>query len=746
MSTTTLKFNIPKFLGIILLLITTLSAFSQTKTLQNGDKISFDGSYYDFRDSAGVKMIKMWIPTGTKIIRGVFISGHGGGGGDSRDFARDQNIRAYAVRLGFAVAGLHNFPGNAVYDKSAKVFFNALNEFSKIGNHPEIANLPFVVYGSSNGGNTAYGLVNYAPQRAICFVSNVGPGGNPKIPVDEALRVPGIIIIGKFDALMGQRAIDRAIELIAHARPKKALWTWALELKGHEDGYSFDYYMKFVEQAVALRYPVNSNPTNMLVKLNEIKEESGWLTDLNTWDKGLTQIAPYNDYKGDKQKAGWLLNQDMAYIYRSLATHHNPFSISVKEFDRTYNPNTNPGTMFSLGGPVASPGETITIQCSMELIPDWQKIEFFNGSKKLGEVLSGSKPEIIIPLDGLNLVYCLTALATDKSGNQFTCNPLHFFIKDPKRTWEDSKATKRFPFIKRNAGSKNSGKKIDCFRANPTDSILVAYGLTAEMEKQFSSMDNKVSDFWNLIDEKKDFIDQTAKKNATQGANFNGVLTHDCNMKVKAAYGSDGLYLLFEVNDDNDVAYPNSFTGTENEQFYLNFDVIDILIDNRTPENIGKPENADLRVSRENGLSLTTRQYQVACGTKKEPVKGFKRSFAEPWDFNSTFYTFDEARMQLGLEIENVKIDFYNKAQEVFIPWSEYGAGFASEPEALTRMSFTAGYNDRDEGEHFPPGKSSSGSFVNASNSIRWIDKKDPWSVSKFPFSWGEIELGDMLK
>ena len=64
--------------------------------------------------------------------------------------------------------------------------------------------------------------------------------------------------------------------------------------------------------------------------------------------------------------------------------------LKVKEFDRTYNPNTDPGTMFSLGGPVANPGEQITITCDMENFPEWKTIEFFNGSVKIGEVSSGN--------------------------------------------------------------------------------------------------------------------------------------------------------------------------------------------------------------------------------------------------------------------------------------------------------------------------------------------------------------------
>jgi hypothetical protein len=731
-------------------LLESLNVAAEIKILSNGDKISWDGSYYDFRDSAGIQMIKMWIPPDIKTIKGVLISGHGGSGGDSRNFARDENIRAFAMRLGFAVAGLHNFPGRRAYESGAQVFFYALNEFAKIGTHPEIANLPFVMYGSSNGGAATYGFVNYAPERAICFVANVSAGGNPTTPVEGALKVPGIFIMGKFDALMGERGITRTEELLRNARPKGALWCWAMELKGHEDGASFDIYMKLVEQAVAARYPENGDPSKGPVILKELQEESGWLVDFSTWDSGLTYVASYKDYKGDRQTAGWVLNKDIAYVYRSLATHHNPLVVKVKEFDRTYNPNTDPGTMFSLGGPVTNPGEQITITCDMENFPEWKTIEFFNGSVKIGEVNSGNNVSITTQLDPKSLVYCLTVLATANVGNQRTCTPMHFFVSDPSLKWDKKGPQPVYADLKTNAWSKNAGKNIKSQSPDPDDSVLVAYGLTPEMERQFSADDNKVSEFWMLLDESKDCVRITARRNATGSANFNGVLSHDCNMDVKAAYGADGIYLLFEINDDNDVAWPNKFVGTENEQFYLNFDAVDVIMDSRSINNICDPENMDMFITKSFGLTSTTKQYQIACGTEKDRPSGFHRTKPDPWDMFPVYFTFSDARAQLGLQIENIKTDYYYKAQEWFIPWSEYGKGFPGEPDAGTRFGFTCGFNDRDEGEHFPPGVTTSGGTVPASNSIRWIGKSDPWgsgpSGGKPPYGWGEIEIGPMMK
>lgn len=734
----------------LVLMALVLSTYAQVRgniqVLENGDKIAWDGEYYDFRDVSGIKMIKLWIPPNTHPVRGVFISGHGGGSGDSRNFARDENVRAFAMRLGFAVAGLHNFPGRRVYTEGAEVFFYALDEFAKLGHHPEIANLPFVMYGSSNGGAATYGFVNYAPERAICFVANVSAGYNPAEPVEAALKVPGIHIIGKFDALIGRRGVDRTDALIKSVRPKGALWTWALELKGHEDGASFDVYMKLVEQAVAERYPKKGDPRKGPVQLKELKEKDGWLVDLDSWGSGLTYVDSYSKYKGDKSTAGWVLNEDMAYVYRSLATHHNPLSLSVREFDRTFNPHTDPGTMFSLGGPVSSPGETITISCNTEQFPDWEKIEFFNGAEKLREVKSGSDPQIKARLKDQDQVVCLTALATDQAGQERTCTPMHFFVKDPALSWQADLAKPGFKAPITKTGSRHAGQALSGTAPDTQDSVLIAYGLTAEQEKQFSGSDGKVSAFWNLIDSEKDVIRLTQRKNGKPDAAFNFVLTHDCNMTVKAAYSAGGIYLLFEINDDNDVAWPNSFVGTENEQFYLEFDAVDILMDNRPVKIISTLEYKDHFVSRGFGLTLNTRQYQIACGTESERPTGFKRALADPWDFHSTFYTFKEAGEQLGVKVENIKTAPFYKSQELFIPWSEYGGGLPSEPDAGTRLAFAAGFNDRDAGEHFPPGMNSSGGSVKASNGLRWIGKTDPWGSNKPPYAWGEIELGEMLE
>ncbi len=734
-----------------LLLSVSLLSFSQEiTTLDNGDKVAWDGEYYDFHTADGVKMIKMWIPPNTDPVRGMFISGHGGGSGDSRDFARDENVRAFAMRQGFAVVGIHNFPGRRVYTDGAEVFFHALAEFAKIGIHPEIANLPFVMYGSSNGGASTYGFVNYAPERAICFLCNVSAGYNPELPTEEAMKVPGIFIMGKFDALIRDRGINATRKIMEYARPKGALWAWALELKGHEDGASFDVYMKLVEQTVAARYPSRGDIKKKPLKLVEIEEKDGWLADHDSWGSGLTTIASFVDYEGDKSTAGWLLNEDMAYVYRSMATHHNPLKLKINEFDRTFNPHIDPGTMFSLGGPVGNPGDEITITCNTDAFQDWKKIEIFDGADKLGEALAGEKPIVTTSLDKDKKVYCLTALATSSDGTQRTCNPMHFFVRDPGNKWKRQRSKELYYSDGKVYGATIEETIEFALPVDHNDSVLISYGLSAEQESGFSPDDGKISPFWELINEKMDIIQMAPRGNAPQGEAFNFVLTHDCRMSVKSVYGSEGLYFLFEIMDDNDVPWPNKLTGTETEIFYYNFDAVDVLLDSRSIADITSEAQKHMFISPGFGLTESTKQYQVASGTPSERPGGFKRSKPDPWDFHSKYITFDDAKNTLGMAIELLTSDHFMKAQEWFIPWSEIGSGIEGQPEAGSRLAFSPGYNDRDAGEHFPPGRNSSGGSVKSANALKWIGKSTPWAHSHMregaPLGWGELLLGPMLE
>lgn len=703
-------------------------------TLANGDQVQFDGAYYDFRAADGKKMIKLWVPPAAKPIRGLLITGHGGGGGDSRQFARDVNFRAFAVRHGFAVVGLHNFPGREVYDKGSPVFFGALNEFAKLGKHPELANVPFVVFGGSNGGAFSYGLACSAPSRAICFTPNASAWFNPETPTDSMIKVPGLFVVGVFDPFMRGVGVETVRKQVAAARARGGRWSMIAEEKGHEDGATWQIFSRYWDRCIALRLPADADPSKGPVVLRDIPEDSGWLVDPTSWKSGLTTVAPFASYTGDKSVAGWVPDADIAWLYRAVATYDNPIVLSSPDLAKAFNADTDyRSRLVGVADPALAPGATVRLQCDTRALGPWTKIEFYDGARKLGEVKQGKKAEYRLIVDRKQRVYNISVLGYRPDGTMRAATPVYFYVSDPSLALFNSAelTVPTFDVASRTLSGSTTATRAPLPAFNDSDSVLVAYGLSADQEKTWNGTDGKLSAFWSTLDTLHDSISLTQKRNGSGGNNFSAVLTNDARLAVKACHTAAGLYLLL-------VATDNRFVAVEDTNHYLDYDAVDMLIDSRSSRDLCKADVKKSFVCLAWGLSLTTRQYQSAYGDTAPPAM-LKRNGPTPWDMVYGFVTRTAARAQYGIEVDHAVIDKYTKAQEWFIPWSEVGnGGMAREPAAGVRIGFSPGYNDRDHGEQ----------LVGQSDGLRWIGASSPWGASaeggKCPLNWGDIEMGPM--
>ncbi len=708
------------------------------KTLPNGDQVQFDGTFYDYRAADGTSMMKLWVPPHASPVRGILISGHGGGSGDSRSFARDTNMQAFAARFGFGLAGLHTFPGGRVYSEGGKVFFDALNQFAAFGKHPELANVPFAVFGSSNGGATAYGFANYAPQRCICFVSNVAGGGNPAVPTDDALKVPGVFLMGRFDSLNRNiQGVERLETLIAGARAAAPAGRWSSRTRATRMAPRSTSTPSCWSDPSSCAIP----PMPTRAKTPSSSRRCPRIPDgLRMFPPGTAASPPSptaRSYRGDKKAASWLLDKDMAWIYRGAATRLNPISIGIQEVSRVYNPNTAPGTMYSVGGPIVEPGRKLNVVCDVRDLPDWSKVEFYNGAAKLGEVDAPAQPVLPITVDKNNIVYCLTAVATTKSGVQRVAAPFYFAVKDPSLDLL-SDAQKSPPQYKDAIGPVGSKATVPAGytpkAGGKPENILLAYGLTADQEKTFAADPRAVSAFWNAIDDKHDRIFMDQRNNNREGNNFSIVNSRDATMLVKAAHSARGLYLCFEVTDNQFLNYDPTLDG------YLNTDCLSVMIDSKSSAVILDPRNARNYINQGWGLYLSTVQYQIAFGNDAPPPM-FRFNYADPWDMYFKFETFANARAQKGIEVRWVKLDRFRRVQEWFIPWTAIGQSgdLSAEPAVGARLAFAPSYTDRDKGGEDP----------GTPKTLVWINHTSPWNFSptrgEAPKGWGDIEIGPML-
>ena len=713
------------------------AVFPVTATAHDGGQIIYDGTHYHFRAANGVQMLSMWVPPDADPVRGVFISGNPGGiGGDNRGLTRDAGFQAFAARHDFGLLGLHSFPGRMVHTEGAELILGVMKDFAALGFHPEIANLPFITFGNSNGGITSYAMVCSAPERAICFTSNVGPRYNPPVPSDAALQVPGVLIVGTRDPFF-DTGVEDTRELVHAARARGARWAWLAEQdKAHEVGRIFDLNAKFYDYCIGRRLPdldaPGGSPLDGPVTLRPVPLAEGWLADDTSWESGLTVVAPYAEYAGDRDTASWLPDRDTAFLYRGLATYDNPVAVRVRDLAAVANPNASGVLLKEVGGHVIDPGTKLVVEADPAGMPDWTAIEFYESGELIGTVEGGEgTPSVEVTVQPEPSAYSFTVLARDAAGTVRTATPTHFIVGDPTRPIE--RPVRDVPVRPGSATRPaygSSGVGAGSASADPADDVLLAYGLTPEQERGFAPDDGRMSAFWDAIGTAQDRAELTVGATASADTGLAG--DEDASLIVKAARSRAGLYLYFEARDDGWV------DATPGPAVYTT-DCVDVLLDNRSSEAIWSDP---VETSFMNGgwsLARTTVQLQVNFGATA-PLESVRYNFIDPFEFR--YYDFARAQMAAGL---GMRFDFETlapnrKAQEWFIPWRSVGLdGLAAEPPAGARLAIALGYNDQDPGQH----------EWGASDGLRWPGGRSPWNASYMRGrneAWGDLQMGPLLR
>ena len=169
------------------------------------------------------------------------------------------------------------------------------------------------------------------------------------------------------------------------------------------------------DHAIRARYPAGATPLTGPVTLLDLPETSGWLATEPTVSNGLSgTVYPYADYPGpgDKTNACWLMDADVANLYRGFAT---------------YGPAV---TVTAVGGPVFAAGQTIQFNVAVDSVafPGWVSADVYDGAVKLGTVTNGGSTSIsaVRPWGGRGV----TAIARDAAGNERTSIPQPFVVSN----------------------------------------------------------------------------------------------------------------------------------------------------------------------------------------------------------------------------------------------------------------------------------------------------------------------------
>jgi hypothetical protein len=362
---------------------------------------------YDYEEAAKKIKIRLTVPEGLAVVRGILVVGPWSGG-DTRDLFKEVWYREFLHLHGFAFLGAE---WSSPHAENFKVMQNALKQIAGDSKHPELVHVPYVATGFSSGGAFANRLLVEVPDKVIAVVI---VGSQLRLtdimPTDAHRGTPVCIINGEHE---DDGMAEFVAPVLAKHRPNGALWGWvAVPGIGHERDAQEVLAMPMLDTAVRFRYPADGDVRKGPVKLKPLDAASGWVADNSTWKSGLTAVLPAKEFKGGIAKSSWLLNEDLAFIYRAYATHNRLLAIKL--------PRSAKDLVWDAGS-----GVTIVVDDSR--FAGWKKLELYDGAKKLSE-LTGGRAEFTVR-DLKAGYHGFSVLGTDGKGSIRPSDPVLVVVR-----------------------------------------------------------------------------------------------------------------------------------------------------------------------------------------------------------------------------------------------------------------------------------------------------------------------------
>ena len=270
-----------------------------------------------------------WIPPGVSTLRGVIVHQHGCGEGSCTSGlsgAWDLHWQALARRHDCAlVAPTFEQPEKAdcqmwcdPRNGSAAAFDRALEELGQASGHPELATVPWALWGHSGGGHWAGGLSMLRPERVVAAWLRSGvpllaaDAGRPTIKPHTlpaaALTVPIMCNPGTKEGFTFRDDIFKGVwpanqTFFTSVRSRGGLVGVAIDpLSSHECGNSRYLAIPWLDACLAVRLPVRPGEP-----LHPMPADSAWLAPITGGEPRAATDAP-----GDPLSLGWLPNERIA--------------------------------------------------------------------------------------------------------------------------------------------------------------------------------------------------------------------------------------------------------------------------------------------------------------------------------------------------------------------------------------------------------------------------------------------------
>ncbi|HEX8913098.1 MAG TPA: hypothetical protein VF796_12130 [Humisphaera sp.] len=329
-------------LALLLLALAAPSAHGQNKPYDVFPPA--DAPYYRVRYEASSKPGELiypvnytvWIPPGVKALRGVVVHQHGCGEGSCKSGltgAYDLHWQALAKKHDCALLSpAYEQPEKAdcqmwcdPRNGSDAAFRKALADLGAKSGHPELATVPWALWGHSGGGHWAGGMVLLHPDRVAAAwlrsgVPLLSAKPDSKIKPYEvpaaALGVPVMCNLGTKEGYSvkdgrfagvwpGNEAFFTAV------RGKGGLIGVAIDpLTAHECGNARYLAIPWLDACLTGRLPKAAGGP-----LAAMPADAAWLGTV-----GAADVAPAGKFAGDKAKSVWLPSEAVAKAWSQYVT------------------------------------------------------------------------------------------------------------------------------------------------------------------------------------------------------------------------------------------------------------------------------------------------------------------------------------------------------------------------------------------------------------------------------------------
>jgi len=260
----------------------------------------------------GERTAYLWIPPRAEQVRGVVL---GGMTLMEREFAKDEQIRQACAEGQLAIVFLKCGLGAVNVQK-------VLDDLARVSGYRELPAAPLMFVGHSAGGPPAKALAIAMADRCFGLVQYRGgvPGGDEPVPPG----VPALMMLGQFDEFGGTMRDESGRETWEGGRD--ALAAFRAQNDGNLGSIVVEpgaghfawsernaaYLATFIRKAAQARIPDWPADAREPVKCKEIDPRTGWLTDLTINSAGRFEPAPYEEYRGERTKAAWHFDREMA--------------------------------------------------------------------------------------------------------------------------------------------------------------------------------------------------------------------------------------------------------------------------------------------------------------------------------------------------------------------------------------------------------------------------------------------------